>query len=181
MPDQGRRAQSSVRQYASYASNANGLKITSNDELCRKFPPPEWMREKAVKMWCDTIRSYAEGQFKRGNMPILEHYCIVYLNLQKLMRRLGFTGGLVRQIPEFEGDQIVMTTKISSELRLYKSLLLALMQLHNQLHLPPRPYLMSTHGSAGNFETDAEVMQDNEQDTGRMSLIGGRKEARKAA
>lgn len=171
-----------ARQYVSHEINAQGLRTISDDELCRRYPPPEWMQKNARKMWCDCIRSYFPGQFKRGNMPMLEQYILLVMSIRKLTRRIGYTSGLVRQSAEIDDDGAVeMVSKITHEHRLYRSMLAMLSRVHADLHLVPRPYVFAGRGEV---DDGTEDMHDDAETTAgqgaRLDLIGGRKEAKVA-
>ena len=171
-----------TRQFASYDLNANSLKAVSDEDICKRFPPPDWMQAKTRRQWCDYIRGYENGQFKRYNMPTLEQYIIVQANLNKLTRRIGYTSGLVKPQAEIDDEgAAVMHTRIGEELRLYRMLVLLLSRLGNDLHMPPRPYLVA---GRGNIDDDSETEMDDERDTGkpsRLRLIGGRKSVKEVA
>lgn len=146
----------------------------TDDELCELFPPPAWMRENGRRMWCDCIRSYERGQFKRYNIPLLEQYVLVYFNLMKLTKRLGYTSGLVKPVAELDSEgSVVMETKPTKELELYSRLLTMIVKLHSALHMPPRPYIFAINGNDEEEVIDLEISQSS-QGKDRLRLVGGR-------
>lgn len=164
------------RQDYNFKHNIRSLRATDDAEIERLYPPPEWMQTRARRLWCDCIRSYEHGQFKRYNMPLLEQYILVYSNIQKLSRRLGWTSGLVKPTAIIDDKGVVtMVTKISEAYMLYRSLCVALRQLHVCLGMLPKNMMVTdTHD-----EEAVEAPYHDESRSGgpnRLRLIGGHKE-----
>jgi hypothetical protein len=152
-----------------------GQALLTDNEICQLFPPPEWMRSTHLRMWCDCIRSYEKGQFKRYNMPMLEQYILVTFNIRKLMRRIGHTNGLTKEFPvQQEDGSIVMVTGINNANKLYTLLTRVQKALHETLHMPPRPYVFNRTDKDDELGVDLEIANASRGGTDRLRLVGGR-------
>lgn len=176
-----------TRQNATHRLNANQLSTVKMAEILEAYPPPEWMGDKAQRLWANAIASYHPGQFKRYNLPMLEQYVLITMNINKLTRRIGYTTGLVKptMILEDDGSTAKMETSASSEYKLYRSLILLLSRVCADLHMPPRPYVMMSSSESETLDETIRQEEDEDEEVGdngrpvyrqgnRIKLLGGR-------